>query len=160
VATLLGQGNGTFLLKSQAATGNKPVSVALGDFNGDGNLDVAVAKLVRQHRECLAGQWRWHAATSSRLPNRPWSLIGYRRRLRRFWKARFAGCQQQDNTATLLLGKGDGTFQSSLTYGLGWMPVALEAVDVNGDGALDVVTADSGGVQPVFSSMPEVARSV
>jgi ankyrin repeat protein len=38
-----GNGNGTFGPRADFSTGSDPASVATGDFNGDGNLDVATA---------------------------------------------------------------------------------------------------------------------
>ena len=40
----LGIGDGTFLAAANFAVGTNPRSVAIGDLNGDGNLDVAVTK--------------------------------------------------------------------------------------------------------------------
>ena len=43
VSVLLGNGDGTFTLKSSPTVGDAPYSFAVGDFNGDGILDLAVA---------------------------------------------------------------------------------------------------------------------
>ena len=43
VSVLLGNGDGTFTATSDYATGSNPYAVAVGDFNGDGKQDLAVA---------------------------------------------------------------------------------------------------------------------
>src|SRR5205807_10403528 len=43
VSVLLGKGDGTFGAAQSYAVGRDPSSVAVGDFNGDGYLDLAVA---------------------------------------------------------------------------------------------------------------------
>ena len=61
----MGQGDGTFQAGQTYATGLGPWSLALGDFNGDGQLDLAVAAGRLERGECSAGQRGWH------LPGRP-----------------------------------------------------------------------------------------
>jgi len=46
VSIFLGNGDGTFQPKVDYSTSSGPASVAVGDFNGDGNLDLAVANLA------------------------------------------------------------------------------------------------------------------
>jgi len=43
VSVLLGNGDGTFQPAQNFGAGSGPSSVAVGDFNGDGKLDLAVA---------------------------------------------------------------------------------------------------------------------
>ena len=45
---------------------------------------------------------------------------------------------------SVLLGNGDGTFQTQVTYAVGSGPIALVAGDFNGDGRTDLATANSG----------------
>src|SRR5262245_32475521 len=46
VSVLLGSGTGTFQSAAPYAAGDAPASVAVGDFNGDGRPDLAVANLL------------------------------------------------------------------------------------------------------------------
>ncbi len=49
-----------------------------------------------------------------------------------------------DNSVSVLLGNGDGTFQPPVTsYPVGSKPEALAVADLNGDGKLDIITANS-----------------
>jgi hypothetical protein len=47
-----------------------------------------------------------------------------------------------DNTVSVLLGKGDGTFQPQVTYAVGGLPDAIVAGDFAGDGHLDLAAAN------------------
>ncbi|MFZ0684707.1 MAG: FG-GAP-like repeat-containing protein [Terriglobales bacterium] len=49
-----------------------------------------------------------------------------------------------EDTASILLGKGDGTFQRQRTFNAGGYPVAVITSDFNGDGKLDLALADQG----------------
>ena len=48
-----------------------------------------------------------------------------------------------ENTVTVLLGKGDGSFRSQSTFGTGNAPLSVVPGDFNGDGQLDLVTPNS-----------------
>jgi len=45
---------------------------------------------------------------------------------------------------SVLFGNGNGTFQTRKIYGVGLNPWGLIASDLNGDGKLDLLAADSG----------------
>jgi hypothetical protein len=49
------------------------------------------------------------------------------------------------STLSVLIGKGDGTFQPPRSYAAVAGPVAIAAADVNGDGKTDFVTANFAG---------------
>jgi hypothetical protein len=46
------------------------------------------------------------------------------------------------NTVGVLLGNGDGTFQTQVSFGVGNGPIAVAARDFNGDGKLDLAVAN------------------
>ena len=71
-------------------------------------------------------------------------------------KIDLAIANQTSATLTVLLGNGDGTFQTAVSYGLnagGSLPSALAVGDFNGDGKPDivVVNASSGTTNPSIS---------
>ena len=49
-----------------------------------------------------------------------------------------------DNTVSVLLGNGNGTFQTQQTFAAGYGPNSVAIGDVNGDGKPDLVVADEG----------------
>ena len=51
---------------------------------------------------------------------------------------------QGSNTASVLLGNGNGTFQAHQSFGTGTTPNSVAVADFNGDGVKDMVTADAG----------------
>jgi hypothetical protein len=48
------------------------------------------------------------------------------------------------NSVSVLLGNGNGTFQSAVNFGVGSGPFSAAVADVNGDGRPDLVTANYG----------------
>ena len=53
------------------------------------------------------------------------------------------GSNQGPSDVSVLLGNGDGTFQAQLRFAVGPGPKSVVAADVNGDGRLDIATANS-----------------
>jgi hypothetical protein len=63
-----------------------------------------------------------------------------------------AVANSDDNDVSVLLGNGDGTFQTAGTVAAGRSPAYLAVADFNGDGAVDVAVQGSGGVRVLLGN--------
>src|SRR5262245_6665947 len=142
LSVLLGNGNGSF---QPAVTTDVPSSgpaLAVGDFNGDGKLDVALPIAGENPAvEILLGQ-----GDGSFQPNGLFLGVGG------IPVAVAAGdfdhngaldlvTANSNGTLSVLLGHGDGTFRPRIDLAVGGAPHAVAVGDFNGDGRLDLVTA-------------------
>ena len=57
-------------------------------------------------------------------------------------KSDLVTADENDSTASVLLGNGNGTFQAKRSFGTGSQPYSVAVGDFNGDGKSDLVTAD------------------
>src|SRR5262249_28924452 len=147
VSILLGRGDGTFQPGPQRLpTGVTPYSLAAGDFNGDGHLDLAVANDGAQSNDITVflghgdGTFQ-QPAQSYTVGEVPQSLV----------VGDFDGDGKRDRATadvgpgevSILPGNGDGTFQAARTIAVGLGLMALTAGDFNGDGRLDLAAANT-----------------
>jgi len=143
--TLLGNGDGTFTEKSTTVVGLHHAGVAAGDFNGDGNLDVAVVNQGARNVTILLGKGD---GTFSRKPaanvgKHPGNLTVAD--LNGDGKLDLAVVNNADNTLSILLGQGDGTFKLASTPATGISPYGVTASDFNGDGKIDLAVTNLCG---------------
>jgi hypothetical protein len=143
VSVLLGKGDGTFHAARNFSAGIDPRSVAVGDVNGDGLLDLAVANYGSANVSVLLGNGEGSfQAARNFSANRP-SFVTMADINR-------DGILDLVTTGSVLLGNGDGTFQPAMNHGGGGESVAVG--DVNGDGVLDLAVAHSGGVRVLLGN--------
>lgn len=150
VSVLLQNSDGTFQTAVNYAAGNGPVSLQVGDFNNDGKLDLLVLNATDNTIGVLLGNGNgtFQPETVTAIPGSPLPFVAL---------GDFNGDSKLDVAivvplpavgtfgAAIMLGKGDGTFQSpSKTFTLGDQPVALAAVDINQDSKMDLLTVGSG----------------
>jgi len=144
LSVLLGNGDGTFTLKSSPSVGNDPISIAAGDFNGDGIPDLAVANSGDNTVTVLLGNGDGTFTTRSTpaVGNGPDSIaVGD---FNGDGIPDLAVANGADNTVTVLLGNGDGTFTLKSSPGVGSVPSSIVVGDFNGDGIPDLATANCG----------------
>jgi len=157
VSILLGNGDGTFRPHVDYPTGPNPNSLVIGDFNGDGRLDLATADAVSR--------------ISSGSPGTISILLGngdgtFQAHLDSPAGSGVIGLAAADfnldgkldlvvdnhpsfgsQTVSLLIGRGDGSFEAPANLSAGGDPTSLVAADFDGDGKPDLaITTGVGAV--------------
>jgi hypothetical protein len=148
VTILLGDGSGGFTeaAGSPVRVGANPVSVAVGDFNGDGKPDLAVANSISDNVTILLGDgtggFSQPAGSPLGLGGEPSSVaVGD---FNGDGKPDLAVANLNSNNVTILLGDGSGGFINALgsPVGAGNGPFSVAVGDFNGDGKLDLAVAN------------------
>ena len=144
VSIVLGNGDGTFQAPSHFSTGTAtdPYAVAVGDFNGDKILDLAVANYATNTVSVMLGVGDGTFPTHADYPvgSEPTSVvIGD---LNGDGKLDMVVSNFHTNTVSVLLGNGDGTFKPAVSYTTGNGPTSVALADFNGDRKLDLVVVN------------------
>jgi hypothetical protein len=131
--------------RTGAEPGEDANEVAVGDLNGDSRLDLATSNGNESGSVSVLlnrGDGRFQAKVDYRTGRYPQSLaIGD---LNGDGKPDLAAANwgALPGTVSVLLNRGDGSFQAKVDYGTGAAPLSIAISDLNGDGKLDVATAN------------------
>ncbi len=161
VGVLLGNGDGTFrpALTFDSGSSSSQGGLAVGDVNRDGKPDVLVANRCLSSVDCSTG------AISLLLGNGDGTFRQGVVYATAGWRANgivaadvnsdgkldvlvaacgLSDCFGPNGIVTVLLGRGDGTFRAPTAYDSGGRDAnGLAVADVNGDGKIDLVVANT-----------------
>lgn len=145
----LGNGNGTFGSPTTYPLANPLSGLTTADFNEDGIPDLAAAAGSSVEVLLGNGNGTFGSAIETTLTAPVNSITA----------ADFNGDRKADvavaspcastsvcsfGTASILLGNGDGTFQSPTVINVGYQPSGITAADLNGDSKPDLAVLNSG----------------
>jgi len=170
VSVLLGRGDGSFGQPVAYETAFDPESIAVGDLDGDGKLDLVVLGGVGVNCGTSSptplsillgkGDGTFQKAMNFAIENLPEQQAGYPVAVS---LGDFnldgkldvvVGSGYEGAIIGLLLGNGDGTFQAPTTYGTGTEPYVIAVGDLNHDGKPDLAAANmSSGTVSVLRNL-------
>ena len=144
VEIFLGGANGLFhaggIYQLPSFPGISSSSIVAGDFNHDGNLDLATVTQVGVSILFGNGDGTFQPSVNYSAGTFPTAVA----------MSDFNGdgnldlaiSNQNSNNVSILLGQADGTFQPAVNYAVGVQPVYVAAGEFNHDGTPDLVVAN------------------
>ncbi|MEC9092864.1 MAG: FG-GAP-like repeat-containing protein, partial [Planctomycetota bacterium] len=146
VAVLLGEGNGVFGAASHYLVGDVPYAVCAGDFNEDGHVDVVTVNGESEDISILLGDGTGLLGSPKFFP------VGSNPQHLDFGDINNDGhldviaSNHDGNNVSVLTGQGNGDFNPAVNHSVGTesRPSEVLITDIDQDGALDVISANTG----------------
>lgn len=132
----------SFAAPTSFIANNAPMSVAKGDFNGDGKLDLVTAHQLSNNVAILLGTGTGSFGTAVNFSAGFGTVSVAVGDFNSDGKIDVVTANEFGANVSILLGTGTGSFGAPTTYSLGSRPRWVAVGDLNSDGKLDVVTAN------------------
>ncbi len=141
-------GSGSFATKVDFATGSNPYSVAIGDIDGDGKVDIVIANVVSSTVSVLrntstSGTISFATKQDFTTGTNPYSVAI--RDLDGDGKSDLAVANQSSQTVSVLRNTstiGSIGFATKIDFGTGYGPWSVAIGDIDGDGKPDLAVAN------------------
>ncbi len=130
--------------------GNFADSIAVGDFNKDGLLDIAVSYLQDNNVQVLlnngSGASNFNSGTKYTVGSQPYSIASGDLNGDGYADLVTANTNMNGTagTVSVLLNNKNGTFSGAATYTVGKQPYQVAIGDINGDGSPDLAVTNYG----------------
>jgi hypothetical protein len=140
---------GDFQSELRFPSGGVPISIAVGDFNSDGKLDMVVANSADGTVGVYLGKGDGTFLTPVFYPVGDFPIAVVVGDFNADGKPDIAvanfNIDQLTNgdSVSVLIGNGDGTFQPAVDYVVGTRPIALVIADLDGNGTADIAVANN-----------------
>lgn len=158
LSIFLGNGDGTFQAPQTISIGSNtnPVGIVAADFDGDGNLDLAIGyDYQNSHGVSVLlgnGNGTFQPNQDFAAGTRTYELVSGDFNGDGF--ADIAVTNYAGNRVEVLLGNGDGTLQTAVPYSVTASAFYVQEADLNGDGTLDLVVCgrDTGVISVLLGN--------
>src|SRR5205823_980340 len=152
LTTLINRGDGTFPSPTAWPVLQFPYSAVVGDFNGDGHVDIATTSFTQTGGVSVLlgkGDGTFQAHLDSPTGQSPTAIVpgDFNGDGKLDLAAVIDGTNNTTNAVSIFLGHGDGSFAAPVQYSAGstaFSPVLIG--DLNGDGKLDLAVATGNGI--------------
>ena len=145
VSIFLGNGDGTFVTGSVLSTGRTPTAITSAAFVNSSNIaDLAVTNQTDNSVSVFLGKGDGTFTLKSTLATgkSPDAIVAAEFHSASSSNMDLAVANQADDTVSLFIGNGDGTFSGGVNFATGASPVALATADFNADGLADLAVSD------------------
>jgi hypothetical protein len=146
ISVMLGKGGGVFTQPQNYLVGSRPLEVVVGDFDGDGTLDLAVTNWASNNVAILHGNGNGTFGATHYFPcgSEPHGLVAADFNHDGILDLAIANNGVASVSVLLGLGSGgvgDGTFAAPVAYPVDGLSLGVSTADLDGDGNLDLVAS-------------------